>query len=88
MGEGGQTELLLVIPIPIMAKLVRDRLPQPTVYLLVMGQGQQGKVKGMPKDPKMVRVMLQTRRAPIQFSVSNVKIEAIWPESVPPQPNC
>ena len=87
MGEGGQTELCLVISIPIMAKLVWDRLPQPTVYLLVMEQGQQGKVKGMPKDPKTVRVMLQTGRTPVHFSVSDVKVGATWLGTVPPQPN-
>ena len=33
-----------------------------TVYLLVMEQGLQVKVREMPKDPKMVRAVFQTRR--------------------------
>ena len=86
-GREGQTGEPLVAPIPIMVELVWDRLPQPTVYPLVVGQGLQGKVKGMPKDPKMVRVMLQTRRTPVHFCVSNVKAGATWLWSVPPQPN-
>ena len=84
MVVGKQTELL-VTPIPIMAKLVGDRLPQPAVYLLVVGHGQQGKVNGMPKDPEMVRVMLQTRRTPVHFSVSDVRVGATWLGRVPPQ---
>ena len=51
-----------------------------------MGQGQQGKVKGMPKDPKMIRVMLQTR-TPVHFNVSDVKVVATCLGSVLPQPN-
>ena len=88
MGGGGQIELLLVALIPTMAKLVQDRLPQPTVYLLVAEQQPQVKVKEMPKDPKMDRVMLPTRRTPVHFSVSNVKVGATWLGSVLPQPNC
>ena len=87
-GRGRTNRTTSSCPIPIMAKLVWDRLPQPTVYLLAVGQGQQGKVKGMPKDPKMVRVMLQTRRTPVHFSVSYVKVGATWLRSVPPKPNC
>ena len=66
-GGGGQKELLPVIPIPIMAKLVWDRPPQPTVYLLVMEQGLLVKVKGIPKDPKMDRITLQTRSTPVSL---------------------
>ena len=63
MGEEEWAELILVTPIPIMAKLVWDRPPQPIVYLLVMEQGPQVQVREVPKDPKMVRVVFQTRRA-------------------------
>ena len=70
-----------------MAELVWNRLPQPTIYLLVVEQGLQVKVKGMPKVPKMDRVMLQTRRTPVHFSVSDVKVGLTWLGSVPSQPN-
>ena len=87
MGEGEWTELLLVTPILIMAELVWDRPPQPTVYLLVVEQGPQVKVREMPKDPRMVRAVFQTRRNPVHSSVSDVKAGATWLRSVPPKPN-
>ena len=61
------------------------RLPPPTMYLLVMEQGPQSKVKEMPKDPKIDRVMLQTRSTTVYFSVSDVKVGATWLGSVSPQ---
>ena len=87
MGEKGWTGRLLVAPIPIMAELVWDRLPQPAAYLLVMEQGPQVKARGMPKGPKMVREALQTKRTPVHFSVSDDKLGATWLGSVPPQPS-
>ena len=56
-GRGRTDRSTLVTPIPIMAKLVWDRPPQPTAYLLAVEQGPQVKAKGMPKDPKMVRAV-------------------------------
>ena len=58
MREDEQTGTLLVTPTPIMAKLVQDRLPQPTVYLLVVEQGPQVKVREMPKGPEIPREAL------------------------------
>ena len=87
MGEGGQTELLLVAPVPIMAELIWDILPQPTVYLQVMEQEPQVKVRGMHKDPKMVRAAFQTRRTPVHSSVSDVKVGATWLRSMLPKPS-
>ena len=45
-----------------MAELVLHRLPQPTVYLLVMEQGPQVKAREMPKGPKIPRKALQNRK--------------------------
>ena len=87
MGEEVWTELLLVASIPIMAKLVWDRLPQPTVYPLVVEQGPQVKVREVLKDPKMVRAVFQTRRTPVHSSVLDVKVGATWLGSVLPQPS-
>ena len=71
-----------------MAKLVCDRLHQPSVYLLVMEQGLQVKVREMPEDPQMVRAAFQTRRTPVHYSVLDVKVGATWLRSVLPQPSC
>ena len=86
-GRGRTDRTTSSFPIPIMAKLVWNRLPQPTAYLLVAEQQPQVKVKGMSKVPKMDRVMLQTRRTPVHFSVSDVKVGATWLRSVLHQPN-
>ena len=70
-----------------MAKLVWDRLPQPTVYLLVVEQGPWVKVEEMPQDPKVVMAAFQTKRTPVHSSVSDVKVGATWLRSVLPQPS-
>ena len=67
-----------------MAELVWDRLPQSAAYLLFTEQGPQVKVRGMPKDPKIVGAVFQTKRAPVHSSVSDVKVGATWLGSVPP----
>ena len=87
MGEEGWTGTLLVSPIPIMAKLVWDRLPQPTVYLLVTEKGPQVKGRRKHKGPKMARKALHAKRTPVHFSVSDIKVGATWLGSVPPQPS-
>ena len=46
-----------------------------------------GQSQGMPKDPKMVRVMLQTRKNLTHSSVSSFKVGTTWLRIVPPQPN-
>ena len=67
-GMGRQMGLLVVAPIPIIARLVQDRLPQPAVYLLVAEQEPQVQVKEVPKDPKMVRAAFQTKRTLVHLS--------------------
>ena len=88
VGGEGQTGVSLVTPIPIMVKLVWDRLPQPTVYLLVAGQELQSKVRGMPKYPKMARVILQIRRTPVHFSFCDGKVGDHMAWECATQPNC
>ena len=68
-----------------MAELVWDRLHQPMAYLLVMEQGPQDKVRGMPKGPKTIREALQIGRTPVPSSASGATVGATWLRSVPPQ---
>ena len=83
VGEEGQTEILLVTPIPIMAKLVYGQTT--SAHSISAGHGPQVKARGMPRI--MVRAAFQTRRTPVHFSVSDVKVGATWLVSVPPQPS-
>ena len=85
VGEEGQTGTLLVTSIPIMAKPVWDRLPQPAAYLLVTDQGPQVKARGIPKGPKSIREALEIGRTPVPSSTSGVKVGATWLGNVPPQ---
>ena len=56
MGEDRWTGTLLVAPAPTVAKVARDRLPQPTAYLPAAAQGSQVKPRDrMPKGPKILR---------------------------------
>ena len=45
-------------------------------YLLVTEQGPQVKARGMPKGPKMDRKAFQTKRTPVHYSVSDVRVGA------------
>ena len=78
VGEDRQTEMLLLNPTPTMVKLAWGNLPQLAADLPVKAQEPQIKVKGMPKGPKIVREDLQTKRTPVHFSVSDVKVGATW----------
>ena len=68
MGGGGQTELLLITPIPTMAKLVLGRLLQLTAYLLIartltIGQGQ-----GNAQRPKNGQGNTSNKKGPSMMS--------------------
>ena len=85
IGEDGQTGTLLVTPTPIMGKLVWDRQPQSTSYLLVVAQGLQVKARKMPKYPKIPTEALQMGRTPVPYSASGAKVGVTWLGNVPPQ---
>ena len=85
MGEGGQTGTLLVLPTPIMAKLVLDKMLQPTAYLPITEQGPQVKAREMPKGLNIAREALQIRRTTVPSSASGAKVGATWLRNVPPQ---
>ena len=89
VGEDGWTGTLLDVPTLIMAKLVWDRLLLPAGPLLAMARGPPllEDRDRIPKDPKIVREALQTKRIPVCCNVSDVKVEATWLWSVPPQPS-
>ena len=73
------------VPIPILTKLVLDRLLQPRAYLPVVAQGPQVKARELPKGPKIAREALQIGRTPVPSNASGAKVGATWLENVPSQ---
>ena len=84
VGVDGCTGALLATPVPIMAELVWDRLPQSTVHLSVMAQGPP-LLEARDQTHKGPRKALQIRRTPVPSSASGANVGATWLGNVPPK---
>ena len=84
MGGDRETEALLAAPALIMAELVWDRLPQPTVHLLAVAQ-QPPLVEPRDRTPKGLKKAPSAGRTPATSSAPGARVGAIRLRNVLPQ---
>ena len=85
MGGDRWTGALLAAPAPILAKLVWDRLPQPTVHLSAVAQ-EPPLVEPGDRAPKDLKKIPPTRGIPTCSSASGARVGAIWLGNAPLEP--